>query len=78
MELLLNTPGIDVNTADRNGRTSLYLAAEVSYNHIEHLKYICIQYIYYFMLTSTYITGGTHCGCGAVAENNRDRRQCSR
>ena len=37
VELLLKTPGIDVNAADIYGRTPLYLAAEVSYNHIEHL-----------------------------------------
>ena len=37
VELLLNTPGIDVNAADEQGRTPLYCAAEVSYNHIEHI-----------------------------------------
>ena len=36
VELLLKTPGIDVNAADRNGRTPLHWAARVSYNQIEH------------------------------------------
>ena len=45
VELLLKTPGIEVNAADQGGKTPLYWAAEVSYNHIEHLYYICIQYI---------------------------------
>ena len=50
VELLLNTPGIDVNAKRNNGRTPLLRAANVSYNHIEHLQYICKQYINYFML----------------------------
>ena len=37
VELLLKTPGIDVNAADKWGQTPLYRAAEVSYNHIEHI-----------------------------------------
>ena len=37
VELLLNTPGIDVNAADKWGRTPLNIAADVSYNHIKHL-----------------------------------------
>ena len=37
VELLLNTPGIDVKAADQWGRTPLYCATIVSYNHIEHL-----------------------------------------
>ena len=37
VELLLKTPGIDVNPADIDGETPLYWAAYVSYNHIEHL-----------------------------------------
>ena len=37
VELLLNTPGIDVNAKRNNGRTPLLRAANVSYNHIEHL-----------------------------------------
>ena len=37
VELLLNNPGIDVNAADKWGQTPLYLAARVSYNHIEHI-----------------------------------------
>ena len=49
VELLLNTPGIDVNAADQLGQTPLYWAAYVSYNHIVHIYYICIQYINYFM-----------------------------
>ena len=37
VELLLNTPGIDVNAADEHGWTPLYMAAMVSYNHIKHI-----------------------------------------
>ena len=37
VELLLNTPGIDVNAADKPGLTPLYIAALVSNNLIEHL-----------------------------------------
>ena len=37
VELLLKTTGIDVNAVDRYARTSLYTAAMVSYNHIEHI-----------------------------------------
>ena len=37
VELLLKAPGIDVNAEDINGYTPLYLAANVSYNHIEHI-----------------------------------------
>ena len=37
VELLLNTPGIDVNAADQGGQTPLFWAARVSYNHIEHI-----------------------------------------
>ena len=37
VELLLNTPGIDVNAADKRGETPLRWAARVSYNHIEHI-----------------------------------------
>ena len=37
VELLLKAPGIDVNAADSAGETPLYKAAEVSYNHIEHI-----------------------------------------
>ena len=48
VELLLNTPGIDVNAADKWGQTPLYLAADVSYNHIEHILYLYA--IYHFML----------------------------
>ena len=36
VELLLNTPGIDVNAAD-GGYTPLNIAAHVSYNRIEHI-----------------------------------------
>ena len=38
VELLLNTPGIDVNPVDKRGDTPLRWAARViSYNHIEHI-----------------------------------------
>ena len=37
VELLLNTPGIDVNEADKDGETPLYWAVNVSYNHIGHI-----------------------------------------
>ena len=37
VELLLKTPGIDVNAWDRDGNTPLHWAANVSYNHIEHI-----------------------------------------
>ena len=37
VELLLNTPGIDINAKKENGWTPLHSAAYVSYNHIEHL-----------------------------------------
>ena len=37
VELLLKTPGIDVNAKSNDGRTPLYMAAYVSCNHIEHL-----------------------------------------
>ena len=37
VELLLNTAGIDVNAADQLGKTPLYWAARVSYNHIVHI-----------------------------------------
>ena len=37
MELLLKTPGIDVNAKSNDGLTPLYKAAYVSYNHIEHI-----------------------------------------
>ena len=37
VELLLKTPGIDVNASDQRGQTPLFWAAVVSYNHIEHL-----------------------------------------
>ena len=37
VELLLKTPGIDVNAVDHLGQAPLYWAASVSYNHIEHL-----------------------------------------
>ena len=37
VELLLKTPGIDINAVDQWGRTPLFRAANVSYNHIEHL-----------------------------------------
>ena len=36
VELLLNTPGIDVNAADKWGQTPLRLAAWVIYNHNKH------------------------------------------
>ena len=49
VELLLKTPGIDVNAASKWGETPLFLAAQVSYNHIEHIYYICIQHIICFM-----------------------------
>ena len=37
VELLLKTPGIDVNAWDSDGKTPLHWAANVSYNHIEHI-----------------------------------------
>ena len=37
VELLLKTPGIDAIAVDKWGETPLSRAAEVSYNHIEHL-----------------------------------------
>ena len=38
VEFLLKTPGIDVNALDTEFRgTPLNWAAEVSYNHIEHI-----------------------------------------
>ena len=37
VELLLNTPGIDINAKEEDGHTPLNIAAYVSYNHIEHL-----------------------------------------
>ena len=37
VELLLNTPGIDVIAGDTQGGTPLGNAAYVSYNHIEYL-----------------------------------------
>ena len=45
VELLLKTPGIDVNASEEYGWAPLHNAAYVSYNHIEHIYYICIQYI---------------------------------
>ena len=37
VELLLKTPGIDVNAKSNDGLTPLHCAAFVSYNHIEHI-----------------------------------------
>ena len=37
VELLLKTPGIDVNAKSNKGLAPLYWASKVSYNHIEHL-----------------------------------------
>ena len=53
LELLLKTPGIDVNVGDNYGQTPLYWAAMVSYIHIKQVKHISIQYINCF-------TGWTH------------------
>ena len=37
VELLLKTPGIDVNAKHQDGWTTLHIAAWVIYNHIEHI-----------------------------------------
>ena len=37
VELLLNTPGIDINAKNNDGKTPLYWAATVSYNHNKHI-----------------------------------------
>jgi ankyrin repeat protein len=37
VELLLNTPGIDINAREENGQTPLNIAAYVSYNHNKHI-----------------------------------------
>ena len=70
VELLLNNPGIYVNAADKWVKNPLYWAAEVSYNHIEHI--LCNISFH----VNVYITGGTHWGCGVVAEYTWDRCQC--
>ena len=43
VELLLRTPGIDVNAVNTWGYTPLDSAAGVSDNHNKNIKYICIQ-----------------------------------
>ena len=59
VELLLNNPGIDVNAGEEYGWAPLNNAAYVSYNRIEHIYYICIQYINCFMLISILQGGQT-------------------
>ena len=58
VELLLNNPGIDVNAANKWGQTPLFWAAYVSYNHIEHIVYLCK--IYQLFHVNIYISEGTH------------------
>ena len=40
VELLLNTPGIDVNAADKRRETLIYWAASVSYNNFKRIYYL--------------------------------------